>query len=158
MPDMDGWELAARLRKVLPERCAIIMLSALAPDKGREVLPDRAHDDYLMKPLDLRQLLEKIHALLKIEWIYAADEKATAPAPVAALARSPLPPRADIEMLIQLGRIGQLRGIQDKLHEIQRASPTFESFVAQLAPMVEAVDLQRLVGALEELRNDHVEG
>ncbi|AXK80655.1 response regulator [Pseudolabrys taiwanensis] len=157
MPDMDGWDLTTRLRKILPERCAIIMLSALAPDKSRELAPERVHDDYLMKPLDLRLLLEKIHALLNIEWIYAADDKATAPAAIAVLARSPLPPRVDIEALIQLGRIGQLRGIQDKLHEIQLASPTFESFVAQLSPMVEAVDLQRLVAALEELRTDHVE-
>ncbi|HWE79685.1 MAG TPA: response regulator, partial [Pseudolabrys sp.] len=152
MPQMDGWELGTRLRTALPERCAIVMLSALAPDKAHEVGPERIHDDYLMKPLNLRQLLEKIHALLDIEWVYASD--GDTPMPDTALARSPLPPRADIEALIQLGLIGQLRGIEDKLSEIQRASPTFEAFVAQLAPMVEAVDLPRLVSALEALRSD----
>jgi len=158
MPDMDGWNLAAQLRKLLPERCAIVMLSALAPDKSRDVSPERVHDDYLMKPIDLRQLLEKIHALLKIEWIYMEGEKVDTSNGVAALARSPLPPRADIEALIHLGQIGQLRGIQDKLSEIQRASPTFESFVTQLTPMVEAVDLHRFVSALEALRSSHGEG
>jgi hypothetical protein len=107
-----------------------------------------------MKPLNLRQLLEKMHALLDIEWIYAADGDTAVADSAPALARTPLPPRADIEALIQLGLIGQLRGIEDKLSEIQRASPTFEAFVAQLAPMVEAVDLPRLVSALEALRSD----
>ncbi len=158
MPEMDGWELSTKLRKVLPERCALVMLSALAPDKSREVGPDRAHDDYLMKPLDLRQLLEKLHALLNIEWIYAEDEIAAVPDTAVLLARSPLPPRSDIDELIRLGHIGQLRGIQEKLDEIQRASPTFDSFVGQLTSLVEAVDLQRLVSALEALRSDHVEG
>lgn len=156
MPDMDGWELGARLRQTLQERCAIVMLSALAPDKQREVEPERIHDDYLMKPLDLRQLLEKIHALLNIEWIYSEDQAASPPSASAVLSRSPLPPRSDIDDLIHLGRIGQLRGLRDKLFEIQRASPTFESFVAQLTPMVDAVDLQRLVGTLETIRSDHV--
>ena len=158
MPDMDGWELGARLRKTLPERCAIVMLSALAPDKSPQVGPERIHDDYLMKPLNLRQLLEKIRALLDIEWVYAADGDAPAPEAAPPLARSPLPPRADIDALIRLGHIGQLRGIEDKLSEIRRASPTFETFVAQLAPMVESVDLPRLVSALEALRSDNAEG
>lgn len=134
------------------------MLSALALDKNREVGPERVHDDYLMKPLDLRQLLEKLHALLNIDWVYAEDEKAVAPGKAIALSRSPLPPRADIDELICFGQIGQLRGIQDKLDEILRASPTFESFVAQLSPMIDAVDLQQFVSALEALRSDHVEG
>ena len=86
------------------------------------------------------------------------DEKTDPSNGIAILARSPLPPRSDIETLIHLGQIGQLRGIQDKLSEIQRASPTFESFVAQLTPMVDSVDLQHFVSALEALRSNHGEG
>ncbi len=70
MPEMDGWELARRLRQPLHERPAIVMLSALTLDKNHELGHERLHDDYLMKPVDFRQLLEKIHTLLNIEWVY----------------------------------------------------------------------------------------
>ncbi len=72
MPEMDGWEVADALRRGLDERPAIVMLSALTMDKSAEVKPDRAFDHYLIKPINLRQLMEKLHALLDIEWTHAA--------------------------------------------------------------------------------------
>ena len=60
MPDINGWDVARRLRHSTRERPAIVMVSALAPDRAQEVEPERVHDDYLMKPVDLTQVLEKI--------------------------------------------------------------------------------------------------
>jgi CheY-like chemotaxis protein len=79
MPEMDGWDVADRLRRAASERPAIVMLSALAVDKSAEVNPDRVYDHYLIKPVNLRQLMEKLHALLAIEWTHAAPD--TAPDP-----------------------------------------------------------------------------
>ena len=56
------------------------MLSANAIDPSHLLDAERLHDDYLMKPIDLRQLLKKIHALLDIEWVYE-DRRAPPPAP-----------------------------------------------------------------------------
>jgi CheY-like chemotaxis protein/anti-sigma regulatory factor (Ser/Thr protein kinase) len=72
MPEMDGWEVADALRRSADERPAIVMLSALTVDKSAEVKPDRPYDHYLIKPINLRQLMEKLHALLDIEWTRAA--------------------------------------------------------------------------------------
>ncbi|MBV9234299.1 MAG: response regulator, partial [Xanthobacteraceae bacterium] len=74
MPQMDGWEVADALHRGLDERPAIVMLSALTMDKSAEVKPDRAFDHYLIKPVNLRQLMEKLHALLDIEWTHAAPD------------------------------------------------------------------------------------
>jgi signal transduction histidine kinase/ActR/RegA family two-component response regulator len=74
MPEMDGWEVADALRRRSEERPAIVMLSALAVEKSAEVKPDRAYDHYLIKPVNLLQLMEKLHALLDIEWTSAAAE------------------------------------------------------------------------------------
>ena len=94
MPEMDGWQVAQRLRQSSPERTAIVVLSANAIDPGRLVDAERLHDDYLMKPIDLRQLLKTIHALLNIEWIYEPQDafihrtREDAADPVAATART----------------------------------------------------------------------
>ncbi|MBV8745394.1 MAG: response regulator, partial [Xanthobacteraceae bacterium] len=74
MPEMDGWEVADALHRGVDERPAIVMLSALTVDKSAEVKPDRAFDHYLIKPINLRQLMEKLRALLDIEWTHAAPD------------------------------------------------------------------------------------
>src|SRR5205807_7775540 len=55
MPEMDGWQVAQRLRQSSSERTAIVMLSANAIDQSRLLEGERLYDDYVMKPIDLRQ-------------------------------------------------------------------------------------------------------
>ena len=155
MPGMDGWEAARRLRQT-PERPAIIMLSAIAPDKERELAPDRAHDDYMVKPVDFRQMLEKVHTLLDIEWTYeVAETPQSRPVSIAALPRDAVPGRREVDALIHLGQIGHQRGILERLLEIERTSPAHGEFVAQLRSIVNAFDLKRYVAELEALRSTH---
>jgi CheY-like chemotaxis protein len=151
MPDMDGWQVAQRIRAAR-ERPAILVLSANAIDADRLGGPERLHDDYMMKPIDLRQLLKKIHALLNIEWVYE-EAKAEPAAERGAAAAVPL--AADIAELIGLGEIGHVRRIHEKLNAIIEASPACAAFVAQLRGHVKAFDLKRYVATLEAIRNGH---
>jgi CheY-like chemotaxis protein len=149
MPEMDGWQVAQRIRRTLRERIAIVMLSANAIDPNHMLDAERLYDDYLMKPIDLRQLLKKIHALLNIEWIHAPE------APAAAAAALVAPPWQDISELISLGEIGHVRRILDKLSEIETSLPECRDFVARIRAMVGAFDLQRYAVALAEIRDSH---
>ena len=152
MPEMDGWQVARRLRRQ-PDRPAILILSANAIDPSHLVEAEPLHDDTLMKPIDLRQLLKKIHALLAVEWIYE-PEAATLPLPEGT-PTSVIPQGCDIDELIQLGEIGHFRRIVDKLSEIETASPECRDFVEQMRGIVNAVDLKRYVGVLREIRATH---
>jgi CheY-like chemotaxis protein len=96
MPEMDGWQIASRLRQSSPERTAIVVLSANAIEPGRVRDAERLHDDYLMKPIDLRKLLKTIHALLNIEWIYGPEELPNVPAQTLPIR---FPPPHDIDSL-----------------------------------------------------------
>ena len=73
-----------------------------------------------MKPIDLRQLLKKIHALLNIEWIY--EPRAASRSRLLRSHRRPfaLPAGSDIDELISLGEIGHVREIHEKLSEIEQ--------------------------------------
>jgi hypothetical protein len=105
-----------------------------------------------MKPIDLRQLLKKIHALLNIEWTYEAEiERPSAPAAI--LSSISVPPGDDIDELIGLGEIGHVRRILEKLHEIESSSPHCGDFVAQMRSIVNAFDLKRYAAALEAIRD-----
>ena len=151
MPEMDGWQVAHRLRRASRERAAVIILSANAIDPSRLVDAERLYDDYLMKPIDLRQLLKKIHALLNIEWTYEA-EKASPRLPVSPSSPLTVPKEDDIDELISLGEIGHVRKILEKLHEIESSAPEYGTFVARMRAIVDAFDLKRYAAALEAIR------
>jgi signal transduction histidine kinase/ActR/RegA family two-component response regulator len=160
MPGMDGWEVAKELRRGEPERLAIIMLSAMAMEESAST-PERLHDDYIMKPLDFRQLLEKIHAVLGTEWTYMLPEPVGSTLPSAVRALSPggsVPDPDDIDELLRLGKIGHLRGVQDKLAEIRMRAPQHDAFISHLHILIDAVELNTYIHVLEAARNDHVQG
>ncbi|HEY6255112.1 MAG TPA: ATP-binding protein [Xanthobacteraceae bacterium] len=152
MPEMDGWQVAQRIRRNLRERIAIVMLSANAIDPNHMLEAERLYDDNLMKPIDLRQLLKKIHALLDIEWVYAPEAP---PPPAARPAAVVAPSLDDIEELIGLGEIGHIRRIHDKLGEIEKSSPECRDFVARVRVIVESFDLKRYTAALAGIRDGH---
>jgi signal transduction histidine kinase/CheY-like chemotaxis protein len=153
MPEMDGWRVAAQLRAAPRERPAILMLSANAIDESRLIGAERLHDDYLMKPVDLRQLLKKIHALLRIEWVHEAGKMAPAVPPAGEAAV--IPGAGDVDELIRLGEIGHVRRIHEKLNAIASGSPECGDFVQRMRAFVTAFDLKRYVAALESIRNSH---
>lgn len=64
LPELDGWEVARRLRAALKHRVPIIALTAHAMAGDREKALEAGCDDYDTKPVDLARLLGKIEALL----------------------------------------------------------------------------------------------
>ena len=129
MPGMNGWQLATRLRQ-RGQTAPILMVSANIGDAailGR----DDSHSDMVAKPVDFRQLCDKIAAHLGLDWIYDSPAPAPAPALAAAGKAAARIPPADLRELRQLGEIGYVRGIEAKLMALA-ADPA-------LAPVAEAL-------------------
>jgi len=150
MPDMDGWAVARRLRQMQP-RPGIIMISANAADKLREVEPERLHDDYMLKPIEFRQLIDKIHTILDIEWTYQASANIGTNAPRSLIA---VPSAEQIDELVELGQIGYVRGIREKLANISCQSSEYQLFVAHMQSIVEMFDWKRYLTELEAFRRN----
>jgi len=71
MPGMNGWEAARILRQELGEAVAILMVSANAHDFSRTRREDDPHDDFLIKPYEVDDLLARVETLLDLSWTYA---------------------------------------------------------------------------------------
>jgi hypothetical protein len=65
------------------------------------------------------------------------------------------PPLDQIDALIQLGQIGHVRAINDKLAEIEANSPGHGAFVKDLRVIVNSFNLSRFLTVLEARRNHH---
>lgn len=63
LPKIDGWEVCHRIRQ--QSDLPIIMLTARAGENARVQGLELGADDYLEKPFSLRELVARIHAILR---------------------------------------------------------------------------------------------
>jgi signal transduction histidine kinase/CheY-like chemotaxis protein/purine-cytosine permease-like protein len=68
MPGMTGWEVAAKLRADRHDALAILIVSADAHVLSGGRIGPVYHDDYLVKPLRLPELYDKMQLLLDLVW------------------------------------------------------------------------------------------
>ncbi len=116
MPEMNGWEVARRLRESA-QAIPIIIVSANADEQ----MQAHAFDDttFVTKPIEVNHLLASIRDALGLDWIY---DEASAPKPANAAVPLPMQHLADLH---RLGKIGYVRGIEAKLDEVAGASPEY---------------------------------
>jgi signal transduction histidine kinase/CheY-like chemotaxis protein len=157
MPGMSGWEVARRLREAGHDETRIVMVSANVDEAQLGGAPGDDHDAFVVKPIDMRRLLDQIRLLLRLDWVFETAEAAAPPiaAPAEAAALLWVPERRHLEELIQLGRIGYVRGIEAKLNALE-SDEGFEAaaFVAELRGHVRSFDLKRYLTILEGLTAD----
>jgi signal transduction histidine kinase/CheY-like chemotaxis protein len=147
MPGMNGWQLARTLRDTAKVQAPILMLSANIGETPPAQSEDDAHNDTLAKPFDLAQLLERIGSLMKLEWL---DRPYDSPAPPPGPSVLASPGAAHIEELLQLGRIGYVRGIEAKLAELA-ADPSTRPFVEEIRQHLRNFDFERYTAVLEAI-------
>jgi DNA-binding response OmpR family regulator len=154
MPGMTGWETARMLRTRGHNDVAIVMISADAHELTAPRGPDMLHDDYLVKPFDVAQLLDRIHTLLGLEWEYAVDEAASSRA--SSGGKTTRLARRHIDTLQRLGEVKRVRGIESMLRELEDEYPASRGFLEQLRRSVESQDFDRYMASLEAVK-EHAE-
>ncbi|MBK1681290.1 ATP-binding protein [Rhodocyclus tenuis] len=138
MPGIDGWETIRRIRQQQLTDAHIAILSANAFDKGLENDVGIAPEDFIVKPLRVNALLDWIGRKLELQWVSAERAApAVAVAPLPAAVPTPMIPPADehLAALAELIDLGYLRGILDKLGEIERLGAQHAGFVGVLREM-----------------------
>ena len=112
MPVMDGFEFLKQVRQAedLNQTRAIVS-SASVSQADRQMAIVRGGDDFLAKPIDARLLFQKLSEQLNLEWIYEEVSSPIKPTPAAEI--RVLPPRAELEQLLDWVRGGRILKIQD---------------------------------------------
>ena len=116
LPDRDGFEVCGRIRKVA--NTPVIMVTA------RSELSARIHglylgaDDYIVKPYDLRELIARIHAVVRRsrpEPVGAADPPAGVPVGPPGQAEATMTGPVPGALTQEVGRVVQTRGLRIQL-------------------------------------------
>ncbi|MCB4358509.1 hybrid sensor histidine kinase/response regulator [Quatrionicoccus australiensis] len=150
MPGIDGWETIRRIRQQGLSDAHIAILSANAFDKGLDNDVGIAPQDFIVKPLRVNELLDWIGRQLQLEWITADS-----PPPVAAPAEPPpliAPDASHLAALDELINLGYLRGMLNKLAEIERLDPQHGEFVRVLRDLARQFQFDAMKEILRKMR------
>jgi signal transduction histidine kinase/DNA-binding NarL/FixJ family response regulator len=128
MPGIDGWETIRRIRQQKLTDAHIAIISANAFDKNLDNDVGIAAEDFIVKPLRVDELLDWIGRKLDLEWVSAHAPEIARPGPAQPAALIP-PGREHLTALDELISLGYVRGILNKLGEIERLDPAHGEFV-----------------------------
>jgi CheY-like chemotaxis protein len=152
MPVMDGWEASYVIRKIHESNVHIGIVSANAFDKGMENTADITAADFIVKPVNVQDLLRWLGERLGIEWI-TADEipQATSDYRIGGEGFV-VPPEAQLNELLAVVQLGYIRGITKKLDEILAMDSRHENFVMVLKKMAQQFQMEAMRILIKEAR------
>ena len=147
MPGLSGWEVARRLRAMRGDDIRIIMVSGDAHEIQQGSAGFVAHDQFLIKPVDLDALIDAVGSLLGLHWQGEVEESEAAEI---APERDALPDAArpfltDIEGDL---RIGHVRGVEKSVRAMEAAVPQTAPLAKQLLVYLDRFDLNGLAAEL----------
>ena len=153
MPGIDGWETLRRIRRLKLSDARIAILSANAFDKNLDNDAGMGAEDFIVKPLRVDELLDWIGRKLQLQWVNA--EAPAIAAPSATHHPQPLlpPGREDLSALDELLGLGYVRGILNKLAEIERQNPACGEFVRVLRELARGFQFDAMKEILRKARD-----
>lgn len=149
MPEIDGLELIKLVRQA-PELKDIKVIASSASvyetDQYQCVLA--GSNDFLAKPVQAEELLEKLQKHLELEWIYA-EKPASVPdeKPLELVA----PPLEELETLLLLARRGHLKGIIKESEKIEQLDAKFKPFAVRLRQLAKEFQEKQIMELITKL-------
>jgi len=149
MPEMDGWALARQLKEAA-SNTPIIMVSADAREGNAE---ERAQlvDDYVVKPVKVNNLLEKIAANLDLNWRYTDEIRRQKINTKTKLTPDDMPPANDLDDIKRLAEIGFAKGIKTKLDELEANNLASQFFISHIKDLVKGFEFKKIIKLVGDL-------
>ena len=154
MPGIDGWETIRRLRQQALTDAHIAILSANAFDKNLDNDVGIPPDDFIVKPFNINALLNWLGDTLQLDWISADTPVAPTASPPPAPPPLIAPAAGEMAALDALINLGYLRGILNKLAEIERADPAHGEFVRVLRDLARQFQFDAMKEILRKMRHE----
>jgi PAS domain S-box-containing protein len=150
MPEMDGLEATRRLRQFpLLAHMPIIAVSASASDEDKKHYLAMKVNAFLAKPLVLRDLLQQVGSLLQLTWILEVNQTIAANEmePAAPLE---VPPRAEMELLHHLARIGNMNDIAQHAIYLGELDERYRPFAIHLTMLAKSYQSKAILKFVQE--------
>jgi len=156
MSMMDGFEATRRLR-MIPElnKTVVIAISASVFDFEKQQSLDVGCNDFLPKPIQVDDLLEKLQFHLGLKWIYQDGRnykqqlKDVHPYPTQNL-HLIAPSAEDLSILLDLAMRGNLRGITQVVTKLEESDDKLVPFASHLRQLVKGFKGKQILEFLQQ--------
>lgn len=149
MPVMDGFEMTRRLRKLEAfQAIPIIASSASVFEFDQQRSQEAGYDDFLPKPIEAEDLLNKLAHFLDLVWIREREPALPADLP-AAEQTLVIPPPAELTALYDAAQIGHIEGIIQEAQRLQSLDARFAVFARQVLTLAEQFDDSAIAQLIE---------
>ncbi|MDJ1183496.1 ATP-binding protein [Roseofilum casamattae] len=146
MPVMDGFEFLREVRRdEALQDAKIIVSSASVAQANRQMARESGGNDFLPKPVDVKNLLQLLEMHLNLQWICDRQEE---PEAVEVPAETIIPPRSTLETLLELAGRNQIKALRETLEELCRSDERYGNFaepLQQLAKQFQTEDIEALL-------------
>ncbi len=147
MPGANGWQVSQGLREQ-GYKGPIIMVSANASEVDKDYADTHVHNDYVVKPVKIDTLLDKLSHWLSIAWCYAPT-----PSPEEVPIRPPaerISPLSNqvIEALIGLIEIGHLSELKREVEKLESQGAIDPTFMLQMNQWITNIQFEPMLQSL----------
>lgn len=144
MPTMDGLEFMRHLRRLPKFReTPIIAVSASAGEQNQARSMAAGADDFLAKPIEPDQLLDRIGRFLKLTW---ECEQATAENTEALVS----PTHAELEALHTLALVGNMRAIRQWADRLTLTDGPYGPFAGKIRRLADGYQSKSILDLVEQ--------
>ena len=154
MPGLDGWETLRRIRAGGLTGAAVAIISANAFEKGAENDVGITGADFITKPFRVDELLDWLGKRLNLEWVRADLPPAASPSPAAPAQRVTPPGPEHMAALGELIDLGYVRGILNKLDEIELLAPAHAEFARMMRALAGRFQFEAMKEVLRKNAHD----
>ncbi|MEQ5833550.1 ATP-binding protein [Marinobacter sp. NFXS9] len=153
MPGFTGWEILDQIRGARLE-LPVVMVSADASEGRHQLQSPPLYDGYVVKPVRLNLLLDRIGELLKLSWRYerTPSEKTDTAFYPSTINRLPEP--AHQQRLVELASIGHRKGLLEALHSMRVHGDADTPLLDQLTELTENFRFDEIISLLQVTRDE----
>jgi signal transduction histidine kinase/CheY-like chemotaxis protein len=149
MPIMDGFEMLKQLRSDDNlKHLKVIVSSASVAQIDQQMSLDAGGDDFLAKPVQTDDLFNLIAKHLQLTWKYQDKEDEFA------ISIIELPPKEDLQVLLELAQEGRLKKMSLFAEEIAKKSKRYQPFIQDVLQLAKQFQTEKI----EELLQQHIVG
>jgi PAS domain S-box-containing protein len=147
MPGLDGCAATRQIRTLpgLHEQVVIIAVSASAFNEDRARSLEAGCNAFIAKPFRLELLLQQIAHHLGLAWIYETEQpRLAAPAESERPPELILPPRGELENLLNLAVRGKSSDLKSELARLERLNEQYTPFVTEMRRLVKGFKFKQM--------------
>ena len=152
MPVMDGWEMTRQLRQFPDcQNTTVIAVSANAFEVDRHKSRESGCNDFIPKPIQVEEFLEKIKCHLKLSWIYDTNTQETrfeddsTGETLTALTELAIPPSESLISLYEAAQIGDIDTVEEEAIRFKKLDPIYTPFANRVLALAEKFDGEAVV-------------